>query len=189
MDAETWKIIVDTSQAVAALAGGLSAVFAGLAITKASIDRKNEHLLKHAKSCLERAYSALCEGSESGQPPNSDRLAWLTAARLIEEYRSCKARIKDALSLQECESHEEHWRHQFYVKLQPLSEGPMDYYRRSSKGAPIQNVSAVIVHSFADWPEGKEDTLAAYKNADQAIEELGLSRKWFVLRQQCGLDD
>ncbi|UQS92526.1 hypothetical protein M5C90_15855 [Pseudomonas chlororaphis subsp. piscium] len=128
-------MIVNISQAAAAFAGAASAVFAGWAIRKASKERKNTHLLNHAKSSLERAFQALCEGTSSGEPPASDRLAWLTCARLIEEYKSAKGMIKDRLTLRECESHEEHWRHQFYLRLEPISEAPADYFSARNGGS------------------------------------------------------
>ncbi|WP_236169782.1 hypothetical protein [Pseudomonas atacamensis] len=187
MDADTWKLVVDISQASAAIAGGLSAVFAGWAIRKASKDRKNTHLLNHAKSSLERAFSALCEGTPAGRPPAPDRLAWLTCARLIEEYKSTKCLIKEKLTLRECESHEEHWRHQFFLRLEPLGQMTQEYYSNGLNGVELHKASAIIVHAFSEWPEGKADTLDKYRGGADAAKKLGVSPRWFALRQYCGL--
>jgi hypothetical protein len=185
MDAETWKVIVDTSQTVAAVAGGLSAVFAGWAIRKSSKERNNTHLLNHAKSSLERAFSALCDGTPPGTAPAADRLAWLTSARLIEEYKSTKLLIKDQLTLRECESHEEHWRHQFFLRLEPIATMTHEYYSYKPQGEEIHKVSAIILHHFAEWPKDKKDTLSKYGGYHGAIKRLGISPRWRSLSDYC----
>ena len=186
MDDETWKLVVDTAQTVAAFAGALSAIFAGLAIRNSSKERTNAHLLNHAKISLERAFQALCGNTSPESPPPHDRLGWLTAARLIEEYKSTKQRITDKLTLQECESYEEHWRHQFYVRLEAIQSGPAGYFTHRPKGEEIQKTSAIIIHHFATWPLDKSDPLAEYKNAEEACEKLDIHLKWMKLRFYCG---
>lgn len=183
MDAETWKLVVDISQAAAAIAGGLSAVFAGWAISKASKERKNIHLLNHAKTSLERAFSTLCAATAPGQPPPSNRVAWLTTARLIEEYKTGKSQIKDPLTRQECESHEAHWRHQLYLRLEPLSNTVPEYYGTPRSITSIPPVAAIIIHNFAMWPEGKEDPLKSYEINHGSISEEKAHLKWRALRQ------
>lgn len=186
MDDATWKLVVDTAQTVAAFAGALSAIFAGWAIRNSSKDRKNAHLLNHAKISLERAFQALCGNTPQDSPPPHDRLGWLTAARLIEEYGSAKQRITDTLTRQECESYEEHWRHQFYVRLEAIQDGPASYFTPRPQGEEIQKTSAIVVHHFATWPQGKTDPLTKYKNADDAYEKLSIHLKWLYLRTYCG---
>lgn len=186
MDDTSWKLIVDTAQTVAAFAGALSAVFAGWAVKNSVSDRKNAHLLNHAKVSLERAFQALCGSTPQSSPPPHDRLGWLTAARLIVEYFSAKKRISDKLTLQECESHEEHWRHQFYVRLQAIQNGPAGYFTPRPQGEEIEKTSAIIVHHFATWPKDNADPLEKYKNADDAYEKLGIHLKWLHLRRYCG---
>lgn len=185
MEEATWKLIVDSAQAVAAFAGALSAVFAWLTIRKASSDRKNSHLLHNAKTSLERAFQALCGDTPANSVPTHDRTAWLTAARLIEDYKAGKKRITDKLTLQECESHEEHWRYQFYARLTALQEGPAGYFLPRPQGEEIQKVSAMVIHAFASWPKGKPDPLGKYKSAEDAYERLGIHLRWFKLRQYC----
>jgi len=176
-----------SADAIAAFAGAGSAIAALWTIKKAANERENERLLSYAVVTLERAFAALIGQSAPDAIPPPDRLGWLTAARLIEEYKTAKTRLKDPLILQECNSHEEHWRNQFRTRLELISERPMDYYTQRGFGNEIQKTSAIIVHNFADWPEGKADELDKYLNTDDAIKKLSLSKKWFVLRHYCGL--
>ncbi|WP_146117538.1 MULTISPECIES: hypothetical protein [unclassified Pseudomonas] len=176
-----------SAEAIAAFAGAGSAIAAVWTIKRTASARENERLLAYAVLTLERSFAALSGQSRPGSPPPSDRLGWLTAARLVEEYKSAKERMKDPLILQECKSHEAHWRNQFRNKLELISEGPMDYYTRAGFGKEVQQTSAIIVHNFADWPADKEDELDKYLNHADAIKKLGVSNKWFVLRHYCRL--
>jgi hypothetical protein len=185
MEDATWKLVVDSAQTVAAFAGALSAIFAWWAISKSSSDRKNSHLLHHAKTSLERSFQALCGDTPANSVPEYDRTAWLTCARLIEEYKAVKTRITDKLTLQECESHEEHWRYQFYVRLSAIQDGPEGYFTPRPRGEEIQKVSAMVIHAFATWPDGKADPLCKYKSADDAYNKLGIHLLWFKLRLYC----
>lgn len=200
-----WKLLPDAN-AIAAFAGAASAIAAFRAIGRNDknlrIERKyaddarrdeqrrsdeireNERLLNHATTTLERAFLALRGPDASITHPPRNRLNWLTAARLIEEYKKTKARMKDPLLLQECESHEEHWRHQFYLKLTPLADGYADYFQHSTdSGNNIQLTSAVVVHAFASWPKGKLDPLSIYQSEKDAAEELGIDFFWFNLQR------
>lgn len=185
MDAGNWKTAVDIAQVIAGFAAAITAGFAGWVIWSAARDRKNSHLLNHAKVSLERAYHALCGNTPDNGPPPHDRLRWLTAARLIIEYSSAKARITDELTLQECESHEEHWRHLFYVRLSAIQDGPPSYFSPRRESEAINKTSAVVIHHFATWPEGKADPLKMYTNHHEAIEKLRIHAKWHQLEIYC----
>jgi hypothetical protein len=208
MDAlEIWKSIsshLPDANTIAALAGAMSAIAAFRAIRRndknhayaiASAEKareterlilaartENERLLNFAVTTLERAYLALRGPDSSASIPPRDRVNWLTSARLIEEYRATKGEIKDPQLYKECESHEEHWRHQFYLLVKPLATGHPDYFSSGSTDETIQSVSAVIVHSFADWPDGKQDPLSAYGSIDAATSRFGIGPRWFNLR-------
>jgi hypothetical protein len=200
-----WKLLPDANT-IAAFAGAASAIAAfrairrndeNLRIERKNADdarrdeqrrsdeiRENERLLNHATTTLERAFLALRGPDTSITHPPRNRLNWLTAARLIEEYKKTKARMRDPLLLQECESHEEHWRHQFYLKLIPLADGHPDYFQHSTDSENnIQPTSAVVVHAFASWPEGKTDPLRIYRSETDAIEKLGIEFYWFNLQR------
>lgn len=180
--------LADWFSAGSALAGALSAYAAFRTIKTTVVSRQNETALNSAVRTLERAYTALTGGNGS-TTVLQDRLAWLTSARLIEEYKALKALIKDEHVLRECNGHEEHWRHEFYKALEAISKVPASYYsHRTAETGPIHPVSAVIVHAFASWPKGKDDPIDAYKNTDEAVEKLGLSPFWFGLRSYLKAD-
>jgi hypothetical protein len=169
-------------ESLAALAGAASAIAAFWTIRSTAHTKENERLLKHATQTLERAYEAIADGNHR-IPPDPDRLAWLTAARLIVEYRETKKMISDRSIFRECESHEEYWRHQFYIWLSPLEIGAVGFYQTG----PIDKTSAVVVHSFADWPDGRIDPLSIYETPQVAIDRLGVSRLWHSLRTYLGI--
>ena len=169
---------------VAAFAGAGSALAAVWTIRLSARARENERLLGNAVTTLERAYLALCGQTDRSSLPPSDRVGWLTAARLIEDYKDAKKRLKDPLIIRECEAHEEHWRHQFYLKLEPLSLGRVAYYTENSNtlSGVIDKASAIIVHAFATWPEDKIDPLKKYTSKNDAESKLKISQKWSSLR-------
>lgn len=147
--------------------------------------RENERLLEHAKTTLERAFIALRGKSDKATVAPKSRLNWLTSARLIEEYKVTKSRISSDVILRECESHEEHWRHQFYLLLDPISQGNegFKYYDRvSPQELGVSPTSAIVVMAFATWPDSKIDDLKKYKSAQDAVDALGVDEKWSSLR-------
>jgi hypothetical protein len=169
-------------ESLAALAGAASAIAAFWTIKATADTKENERLLKHATQTLERAYEAIADGNDR-VPPDADRIAWLTAARLIIEYRETKKRISDKSIFRECESHEEYWRHKFYIWLSPLETVAVGFYH----AGPIDKRSAVVVHSFADWPNDRVDPLSQYETPKAAIDSLGLSLMWRTLRTYLGI--
>lgn len=175
-----------SAEVVAAFAGAGSAIAAVLTIKKNDRARENERLLAYAVLTLERAFGALVGESSRNEIPPPDRLGWLTAARLIEEYKSAKTRLKDELILQECNSHEEHWRNQFRARLELIPFDPERYFTSEGFGREVQKTSAVIVHCFAAWPNDKVDELDKYLNTEDAINKLGISKLWVGLRRYCG---
>jgi len=172
-------------EVTAAIAASASATFAAITIISTARAKSNERLLAHAVQTLERSYTSLAGNSEREKIPPADRLAWLTSARLIEDYKRTKRRISSNLIRQECESHEEHWRHQFYLKLKNLAGGVVEYYKGERIDC-IDPVSAVIVHAFADWPENKKDPLRKYRDTTHAVAKLKPMQRWFTLHQYCG---
>lgn len=180
--------ITASASAIAAIAGGTSAYVALKAIRKGEIDRKNQQLLERAVRNLERAYKALVNTEFMAPQPKPGRLEWLTAARLIEDYRATKGRITDQVTIDECESHEEHWRHLFYQVLEPINRKDSTFFTINMKGnQPIDHVSAIIIHSFASWPKGKKDPIDVYPSKAEAIDKLGVDRIWLALMLQLNL--
>ena len=145
----------------------------------------NESYFKHAVSSLERAFSALTDGKEVTAPAH-DRLAWLSCARLLLSASNASGRITAASPGLRVlyEGEEEHWRHQFYLLLQPLSPegvGALKSYfmaDRSSEHSPLDERSIKVVYSFAEWPEGRQDSIDAvskYTQADVERMHVGMS--------------
>lgn len=174
----------DIANCIAAFSGSAAAVAAFVTISNSARARTDERMCNYAVRSLERAYEALMGPDAANQVrPPADRLAWLTSARLIEQYKDAKQKIKNPIALHECEGHEEHWRHQFYLALAPLENiSPEFYSSREGKG-PIHDVSAIIIHAFASWPDGKNDPIDAFKNSEVAISKLGVSPFWITLRR------
>ncbi len=147
----------------------LSAIFSGIAvfISVAAIyfpwrTQKSQKFLDQATLSLERAYEALSSGGQRIQPPNPDRLNWLTAARHIEQYKRLKNLIKCNEHLLVCEEQEEYWRHRFHICLDAPNPLLQDYYQervQPNKRLGIEPKSAIIVHDFAKWPNGKQDPI------------------------------
>lgn len=169
--------------AVAAVAGAASAIAAFAAIRSSSKSRANERVLQHCVTTLERAFSALVGPAENPTLPLRDRLAWLTSARLIEEYKFAKKRLKGELLKSELASHEEHWRRHFYLVLEPLAIGHLAFFQENE----IDKTSAIIIHNFSDWPEDKDDPIDKYDGYKNAREVLPVDNRWFALRTYIGL--
>jgi hypothetical protein len=125
----------------------------------------NESYFKHAVSSLERAFNLLSSG-EPHQPVH-DRLAWLSCARLLLSAKAASMKITNASAglLILYAGEEEHWRHQFYLLLRPLSPEGVGARRRyfeadsSSLRTPIEERSIRVIYDFASWPEGRQDPI------------------------------
>jgi hypothetical protein len=120
----------------------------------------------HATESIERAYEALAGANPDGKPV-SDRLAWLTCARLLLSAREVAKQISISsvglLALYDGEL--EHWRRRFYELLNPrgdLRVGTQAIFfshPASNDGVPIEERSIRVIFEFADWPEGKPDPI------------------------------
>lgn len=182
-----WTIGLSAASAIATSASAFGAFWT---IRRSRLDRKaaeqtkaDERLLNHAAATLERAFSALMGNQNDLVIPPPDRLGWLTSARLVIEYQSTKSRISSALLLQECESHEEHWRHQFFMKLNSFHVGQDTYFGPGK----IEKTSAIVIHAFSQWPEDHIDPLLKYSSPQEAASTLGVHKCWIQLRSYLGL--
>jgi hypothetical protein len=161
------------------LAGAVSVVtvlVSVFAITRPLRYQKNAALLDQAIRALERAYNALTvDGTQKGPVP-ADRLNWLTAARNLETYKALKREIGVKVHRRIADDHEEHWRHLFYLALQGNAYHQPTYYRepvaapRAQRTGGIEPHSAVIVHAFAKWPDGRPDPVE-HADFDRIFEE------------------
>lgn len=201
MDVNDWTLVVT---AVAAVAAATSAITSAVSAKAARVaiqqnetlstsireredsQRENSRLLNHATTTLERAYAALTGGNSALNVPPRSRFNWLTSARLIEEFKSTKSRINDPLLLQECASHEMHWRNQFSLRLEQLGTSHPDYFRQSANER-IELTSAVIVCGFSTWPDQQDDPIDKYGTTENAVNLIGVSPRWAHLRYHLGL--
>lgn len=152
----------DTASIASALFAGVSALVAAAAIYFPARTNESQQTLDQAIRSLERAYEALSNGDTKVQPPASDRLNWLTAARHIQRYKVLKKSITHKIHLTICEEQEEYWRHKFYTCLDsPDLFQPM-YYMEKPTSPPTSGVeprSALVVHAFTKWPDGRPDPI------------------------------
>lgn len=152
----------DWASTLSAIFAGVSALVATAAIYFPWRTQKSQKFLEHATHSLERAYEVLSSSGHQIQPPTPDRLNWLTAARHIEQYRRLRKSIKCKEHQLVCEEQEEYWRHKFYVCLDTPNTLMQDYYQERtlpSGQLGIEPRSAIIVHDFAKWPDGKQDPI------------------------------
>ncbi|MGK8200602.1 hypothetical protein [Burkholderia cepacia] len=147
-----------------------------VAITRPLRYQKNAALLDQAVRALERAYNALTVNGTQKDPVPADRLNWLTAARNLETYKALKREIGVKVHRRIADDHEEHWRNLFYLALQGNAYHQPTYYRepigapRAQRTGGIEPHSAVIVHAFAKWPDGRPDPVE-HADFDRIFEE------------------
>lgn len=156
--------VADYAAIISAIVAVVSAFVAGIAVyTPWKLQHESE-LFRQAALTLERAYRSLSNDGKNIRPALADRLNWLTAARHIQGYKALKSRIKSDLYLLLCEEHEEFWRHQFYVCLDLHNISNSSYYDEivtPERKLGIEPRSALIIYSFASWPNSKIDPIAS----------------------------
>ncbi|MCA8162070.1 hypothetical protein [Burkholderia cepacia] len=146
------------------------------AITRPLRYQKSAALLDQAVRALERAYNALTVDGTQTAPVPPNRLNWLTAARNLETYKALKREIGVKVHRRIADDHEEHWRRLFYLALQGDTYHQPTYYRepvaapRAQRTGGIEPHSAVIVHAFAKWPDGRPDPVE-HADFDRIFEE------------------
>ncbi|MFM9487897.1 hypothetical protein [Pseudomonas monachiensis] len=201
MDDNGWGILINSGAAIAAAVSAITSAISARAAYRAikqndllhsneqkstDAQRENTRLFDHAIMTLERAFMALMGGDPTWNVPPKSRLNWLTAARLIEEFKNTKERISDPLLVQECLSHEAHWRLQFARKLEELGTGHPDYFKQSGK-VRIHLTSAVIVCAFSEWMKELDDAIDERGSPLQAVETLGVSPQFAQLKFHLGI--
>lgn len=173
--------------AIAGLGAAVSAFFSWRTLVQSKEIKQDDELLAHAVITLERAYEALMVGSENNKP-KKHRLNWLTSARMIVDYQDTKSQLKSSEIIRRCEGHENYWRMKFYDSLNLILPNSNYYFSpRGGDSNAIEPVSALVIHKFADWPEGKADNLSRYGKRADAIKEIGVSMRWIELRRHLDL--
>lgn len=156
--------VTDITAIISAFIAVASAIVACVAVYTPWKLQHDSELFRQAVLTLERAYRALSNDGKNIRPALADRLNWLTAARHIQGYRGLKSRIKSDLYQLLCEEHEEFWRHQFYLCLDMHNISNSSYYDKTTspeRKLGIEPRSALIIYSFASWPNSKIDPIAS----------------------------
>jgi len=139
-----------------ALSSGIIAYFSIVVPRRA---QKSQEMRDQAVLSLDRAYHILAGSTVAGRSPPSDRLSWLSAARLLVQYR----RIKGKVTLDEhklvLEEQEEYWRHRFYLLLEPTSYEGLSYYQGAGMGSGLYLESVAVIYRFVQWPEDRDDPI------------------------------
>jgi hypothetical protein len=164
---------------------GVSALLAAAAIYFPSRTNESQQTLNQAVISLERAYEVLSGGDTKTRPPAADRLNWLTAARHIERYKALKKSITNKTHLTICEEQEEYWRHKFYTCLDSPDLFHQTYYMEkltSPITSGVEPRSALVVHAFAKWPDGRADPI-------DKVDAASLIRDGKALEGNYGLRD
>lgn len=71
-------------------------------------------------------------------------------------------------------------------EAKPINNSP-DYYSIGKDKGPIADISAIIVHAFASWPEGNTDPLDVYSSIEDAVHSLGVNPWWITLSRHLKL--
>ncbi|MFQ6403147.1 hypothetical protein ACIDE9_00150 [Methylophilus sp. 'Pure River'] len=163
---------------ISAFIATVSAVIAAFAIFKQSETQQNERYLDQANLTLKNAYEALT----MDRKVSAERLDWLTCARHLERYKTIKKLITLKAHQLICEEQEEFWRHQFYLSLKSGILNQSSFYaeNRDISKEKIEPKSALVIHDFAIWPEGKEDPI-------DLVDEQAILMRGKVLNGNIGL--
>lgn len=172
---------MNTTDQIAVIAAPISIISASVSVYSIYIPWKNNHdseVFKESILSLERAYRSLTRDSDVDGTPVSDRLNWLTSARHLESYKSLKNSLKTKLYRRLCQEHEEHWRHEFYLRILNNRILDVSYFEKG----PIETRSAIVVYGFAAWPNDKQDRIddldveALFKESELLMGNYGLQR-------------
>lgn len=174
---------LDWTSTASAFIAGLSALVSIAAVYYPWRLQNSQELLKQAILSLERAYATLSKNDSEVAPPAPDRLNWLTTARHIERYKNLKSHLTCNAHRTVCEEHEEYWRHRFYVCLEAPNQLSLAYYSRRPDPKPTAGIeprSALVIHEFASWPDGREDPI-------DKVDTKAIVKRGEVLKGKYGL--
>lgn len=149
---------MSTADQIAIVAAAIAFGSATVSVLAIYVPWRNTHdseVFKEAVLALERAYRSLMQGVDPANRPASDRLNWLTSARHIESYKSLRDSLKTYLYRRLCQEHEEHWRHEFYLRISKDRIYQVSYY----ESGPIEPRSAIVIHGFAAWKKERMDPI------------------------------
>lgn len=143
--------------------------------------KASEAFLSEAKLLLEKTYSLFTDNGENTETPRSDRLLWLTTARMITRYRDIKEKITAAAHIEIIDEHEEYWRFHFYKILDENSANFDEKYLGTiNSGTNVDRQSIAIIFDFAKWngpdPLDKIDDKRLFASKVLHIDQHGILR-------------
>ena len=109
----------------------------------------------------------------------TDQIAVIAAARHIESYKALRGSLKTVLYKRLSQEHEEHWRHEFYLKLFRNDRiTQVSYF----EAGPIEPRSAIVIYGFAAWPHTRKDPIDIL-DLEQLFQESDILRGNYGLQQ------
>jgi len=173
---------MEITDKIAVIAAAIAFGSAMVSILAIYVPWRNTHdaeIFKESILALERAFrSLMLNAGEDGQPA-PDRLNWLTSARHIESYKSLRRSLKTTLYKRLSEEHEEHWRHEFYLKLFNRDRITQPSY---FEAGPIEPRSAIVIYGFAAWPHTRKDPIDIL-DLEQLFQESDILKGNYGLQQ------
>lgn len=163
MTRSDWIEIARLSLSALTLASAVIAYLAYRAnVRKQNDDRireRDKELLLQTQKSMEWAYAALTEDGKNN-PPEADRLNWLTAARHLLRAKKLASKIENSTYRTLHDEIEEYWRHKFYLALSHESLRKWLYYADHKHPNWPENIeidSALVVIDFSNWKNGVPD--------------------------------
>jgi len=139
---------------------------------------------------LERAYETFTRCGTS--PPRSDRILWLSTARMIVRFQNMRLRLTEPEHRNIADEHEEYWRLRFYTVLHENTEHfTPDYFFgiqsiprfvRDTESGVIDSTSIAVIFDFATWKEGMSDPLDSV-NAQELFARRAVLRDFPGVRE------
>ncbi len=157
-------------QAFGSLAVGASAIVA-FTVYRSNVNRQKDEdirkvsqkYLDESKLLLERAYAIFTQSGVATDPPPSDRLLWLSTARMLIRYNKMKSLITQNEHISIADEHEEYWRLQFYSLLgQNKDNFTTTYFMPSGdpyEGDAVSRNSIAVIFSFSRWRKDQDDPM------------------------------
>lgn len=89
----------------------------------------SEDMFRECQSFFEKSFKTL-DVPGNGEPPENDRMRWLTSARLLKTAQKIGTRIELKGHRELYEDIEEYWRSRYYDLVEPHGNGlPEEYFR------------------------------------------------------------
>lgn len=145
---------------------------------------RSEDVLKAATELLEKAYAELALDDQKSDTPSNERLAWLSAARLIATAERLSTQISEKTHQLIYQEKREYWRTRLHLLIFPTTEGlPGSFYAEKAehmngyigriRTPPLEEKSLAFLYRFVRWPEGLSDPIGQVPGfSEEEIEKM-----------------